>query len=116
MPRLQCPVCLGIYDDTQRDGVRYFHACAPIHRVKVRRADGRVELIDSRMTVTETVDAGGGRVTSRDFAPPLPAGAVFLEVASIERPGKRDENQPGVTPAVPAPVVGDNPVGGAPIR
>lgn len=28
--RLKCNTCGGTYDDVQADGVRYFHACAPM--------------------------------------------------------------------------------------
>jgi hypothetical protein len=30
MPTYKCNGCGGTYDDPQSDGVRYFHACAPI--------------------------------------------------------------------------------------
>lgn len=69
--RMICNSCRGEYDDVGPDGVLYFHACAPIIRARVRRADGTTAVVDPANVRQD--DARIGDVVE-------------------ERPDKRDEN------------------------
>jgi hypothetical protein len=42
----KCKSCGGVYEPIGADGTQYFHACAPVHRAKVKRADGSIILVD----------------------------------------------------------------------
>jgi hypothetical protein len=92
MATKECLSCGGIYEETMPDGLRYFHACPPIRKLAIRLADGKTELRDGRVTVTEERDARGEIRIVQTFDPPLPAGATFLEERTVERQDKRDEN------------------------
>ncbi len=70
MSRYRCNSCWGTYEDISRDGVAYFHACAPLTHTIIRLADG----------------------TEARLAGQMPAGASVLRVDSEEHPNKRDEN------------------------
>lgn len=89
---MQCLSCLGEYDDPQADGSRYFHACPPLTRIKIRHADGREELVSNRLLPIDVAEAARGAGAELTFAPPLPLGAEFVEEVFIERPDARDEN------------------------
>ena len=72
MARFTCNTCGGRYDDVLADGLRYFHACPPRRRARVRR--GAAELVV-------------------DLDQVLP-GDVWLDDVTDERPDRRDENVP----------------------
>lgn len=42
MPRFRCRTCFGDYADQDRDGHRYFHACAPIPNPNYQPDSARV--------------------------------------------------------------------------
>lgn len=65
-----CRSCGGRYESIGADRVQYFHACPPVHRVKVRR---------------------GAAVILVDLADVLPTD-IRLEDVEVKRPDKRDEN------------------------
>ena len=68
-----CRSCGGRYEPIGRDGVRYFHACPPIVRVRVQR-DGAELVVDrDQVRVTDT----------------------RLEDVVIDRPNHRNENVRG---------------------
>lgn len=70
MATYQCKTCQGVYVDPQRDGMRYFHACAPIHNPAY---DAQFDIDDE-----------GNRVAKGAIDPNIPE--------MLERPNKRDEN------------------------
>lgn len=70
MTMWRCTSCGGTYEDLGRDGVPYFHACAPRTHPIIRLRDGRE---------TRLVDE-------------LPAEAVVVRTETEEQPDKRDEN------------------------
>lgn len=65
-----CQSCGGRYEPIGADGVRYFHACPPQRRVRVRR--GATELL---VALEEVLDTD-----------------VQLEELDVERPNRRNEN------------------------
>ena len=82
--RWECPTCHARYDDPLANGMRYFHACAPLAHWE------KIALTDAELA---------------DLAGPLPdfpddqARAQWLGLTTIERPGKRNEHiQPGWRP------------------
>lgn len=75
--KYQCSVCNGTFEDPQRSGARYFHACPPL-------------------SVAELLALPPGQLDQLWPDHPVPADQEHLEAAigvrTIERPGKRDEN------------------------
>ncbi len=67
----KCNTCGGTYAPILPDGMRYFHACPPLHRVRVKHQDGTTAVVD--------VD----KVVPTDER---------LEDVFVERADKRDEN------------------------
>lgn len=106
MATLQCKSCGGVYDDVQRDGIRYFHACAPVTRVAVERAGSPtvVDLKDVKPDDTITVTRSGA--TTKTTVSTAQAGDARLGDTIVERPNKRDENVTGppAKPGDPAPI------------
>lgn len=70
MTQYKCNACGGEYEDPLPDGMRYFHTCPMLDRVRVRR-DGQAIDIDPK-----------------DQQP----ADVEIRRLSIERQGHRDEN------------------------
>lgn len=50
MARLRCKTCLGEYDDVQPDGMRYFHACAPVTDAQTGVTTERANKRDENVT------------------------------------------------------------------
>ena len=92
MARLLCASCGGEYVDTLPDGLRYFHACPPLPRVRVQLADGTIAIEDHAVRLVDVDDGKGGVRVEREFDPPLPLGATYLGDVFVDRPNKRDEN------------------------
>lgn len=79
---VQCKACLATYEPIQRDGVRYFHTCAPLSNAEIKAALGLP--VDEEQHTKEQ--------------------AAQLAAASRVRPGARDEN---VTPGPRDPKTGE---------
>jgi hypothetical protein len=95
MATVKCETCGGVYDQTIADGSRYFHTCPPLLKLRVRLADGTIELRDGRVVFDEEDDPRGGKRRTMKIAPPLKPGETFLEEVPVERPDHRDENVKG---------------------
>mgnify|MGYP001600417606 FL=1 len=92
--RVQCLSCLGVYNDVLLDGVRYFHACPPVHLRHVQRAGTDLDVPLDQVHPTDLL-----RVFRAGVALDVPAAAVLasdllLGDSFIERPSTRDENVP----------------------
>ncbi len=67
--RVRCQSCKGEYERTQRDGARYFHACAPLAN-PAHQPDPAAPAFDPRETVERrnkrdenlVIDAASGKV------------------------------------------------------
>ncbi len=70
MSRYRCNSCGGTYTDIGRDGVPYFHSCAPVTVQRIRMPDGEI----------------------RNLEGDLPPGAVLHGPPPGEQANKRDEN------------------------
>lgn len=70
MARKRCLSCGGEYDTVLPDAMRYFHACPPLRRVRVRRGAATIVVDLDRVLVTDE----------------------RLEELAVERPERRDEN------------------------
>ena len=71
MARKRCRACRGEYQETMPDGTTYFHVCPPRRLVRVRHADGSIEVVRPNQVLGTDV------VVSDVFRP---------------RPDHRDEN------------------------
>lgn len=69
--RVKCRSCGGEYEPTQRDGLRYFHACAPLPGLVLVRRNGELMAVNADATLPD---------------------ADVLVGHAVERPNKRDEN------------------------
>ena len=89
---LECNTCKGRYAPLLPDGTRYFHACPPLTRVAVTRADEPIVVDLSAVLPTDrvTVLRAGVLVTVPVVA--LQAGDERQGDIQVERPDKRDEN------------------------
>lgn len=71
MALARCNACGGIYVRVQADGTEYFHVCPPIVKLKVKRLDNSIVVIDPVALV---------------------ASDLVLATRAILPPGARDEN------------------------
>lgn len=93
MATLQCRTCGGIYDDTTADGLRYYHACAPLSPAEVAAA---VQAGTIRLRAGETLETA---IASRVFARPVARdeNIDLVKVAAAREPDGR--RRAGVTDA-----------------
>jgi len=88
----QCISCGGIFDDVQRDGMQYFHACPPLSVAELKAA-----IVAKTLTFTAAAQAAYDAAKAADVASPPAAGTssrvdAFLFGLNVDRPNKRDEN------------------------
>lgn len=68
MATRRCNSCDGTYETVLADGTRYFHACPPIHRARVRRGlvEQVVDLADVLPTDDRLAEVFVARLNHRD--------------------------------------------------
>lgn len=92
MALLKCNTCGGEFDDLTADGLRYFHACAPLSPAALRDAlDAGTVILPAR--AQRRLDV----LALADETLPNPAGTpsrvdLFLATLAIDRPRARNEN------------------------
>jgi hypothetical protein len=101
--RVKCATCGGEYDQQLADGMLYFHACAPIAVVLVKRDAGIVAVLPGDVQKTDVVIG--------DQVIPRPNARNENRVAITDNLGKRTSvaiaDGLGVTPAPLGPITID---------
>lgn len=88
----RCKSCGGEYEPILPTGARYFHACAPLLRVRVERAGAWADVPLSEFKPTDLIEVRRAGATVKVQANAVQPDDVRLGDTFVERPNKRDEN------------------------